>query len=147
MKPSGIDPATFRFVARCLNHRAIACPRRLCGLWKNTVVRDGPQMTIWRMLILCCTPKASNTEYVILIGFPLQLWLHEGTSLLRHTYIAGLACCYRNVGRMHKVLMFFLEHEKPFFLTVCVSSFIFYHDSTAHSGRRPHDHTQTHRTR
>ena len=32
--------------------------------------------------------KATNThsEYVILIAFPLQQWLHEGTSMLRYTY-------------------------------------------------------------
>jgi len=37
------------------------------------------QMTIWRMRIAWCTPKATNTqsEYVILIAFPLRQWLHK----------------------------------------------------------------------
>jgi len=37
-------------------------------------------------------PKATNTlsEYVILIAFPLQQWLHERDSMLRHTYTACL---------------------------------------------------------
>jgi hypothetical protein len=29
----------------------------------------------------------THSEYVILIDFPLQQWLHEPASLLRHTYI------------------------------------------------------------
>ena len=47
-------------------------------------------MTIWRMRIACWIPKVTNTysEYVILIAFPLQQWLHERVSLLRCTYIA-----------------------------------------------------------
>jgi len=34
-------------------------------------------------------PKATNTnsEYVILIDFPLQQWLDEDASLLRYTFI------------------------------------------------------------
>ena len=42
-----------------------------------------PQMTVWRMHIACWIPKATNThsEYVILIAFPLQQWLHERTSI------------------------------------------------------------------
>ena len=45
-------------------------------------------MTIWRMRIAYWIPKATNThsQYVILIAFPLQQWLHERASLLRYTY-------------------------------------------------------------
>ena len=45
-------------------------------------------MPIWRMRIACLIPKATNThsEYVILIAFPLQQWLHERASTLRFTY-------------------------------------------------------------
>jgi len=51
-------------------------------------------MTIWRVRIARCTPKATNThsEYVILIACPLKQWLHERTSVLRYTYIACLEC-------------------------------------------------------
>jgi len=56
--------------------------------------RDGTQMTIWRMRIACWISKATDThsEYVIIIiiAFPLQQWLHERASLLRHTYSACL---------------------------------------------------------
>jgi len=36
-------------------------------------------MTEWRMRIACWIPKATNThtEYVIVIAFPLQKWLHK----------------------------------------------------------------------
>jgi len=53
-------------------------------------------MTIWRMRIKCWISNATNTfsEYVILIAFPLQHWLHERTSLLRYTCIAFLVFFY-----------------------------------------------------
>jgi len=49
-------------------------------------------MTIRRMRIACWITKATNThsEYVILISFPQQEWLHERASVLRYTYIACL---------------------------------------------------------
>ena len=51
-----------------------------------------PQMLIWRMRISRWIPKATNifSEFVILIAFLLQQWVHEGASVLRHTYIAYL---------------------------------------------------------
>jgi hypothetical protein len=63
-------------------------------MWKNKVERGGPQMAIWRMRIACWIPKATNTilEYVILISFPLQQWLRERASMLRHSSIAQFGC-------------------------------------------------------
>jgi hypothetical protein len=42
-------------------------------------------MTILRMRITGCIPKASDTqlEYVILTAFPQQQWLHEHSPMLR----------------------------------------------------------------
>jgi len=56
--------------------------------WKIIVEPDRPQMTIWRMRIACWLTKATNThsEYVMLLSFPQQQWLHKGASLLRCTY-------------------------------------------------------------
>ena len=60
--------------------------------WKNIVEPDRPQMTIWRMRIACCIPKATNTHTgcVILIAFPQQQCLHERVSLLPYTYVPCL---------------------------------------------------------
>ena len=61
-------------------------------MWKNIVQPDRPQMTIWRMRIACWIPKATNThsEYLILIAFPLQQWLHERASVSCSMYITCL---------------------------------------------------------
>jgi hypothetical protein len=47
---------------------------------------------IWRMRFASWISKVTNThtEYVILIAFPLQQWLGERASELRHTYSACL---------------------------------------------------------
>jgi hypothetical protein len=47
---------------------------------------------IKRMRIAYWTPKTTNTfsEYVILITFPIQQWLHERTSPYVYTYSACL---------------------------------------------------------
>jgi len=56
-------------------------------MWKNTVDQGRQRMTICRMRVSRCVPKATNihTKYVILIPFPLQQWWHERDSLLRYT--------------------------------------------------------------
>ena len=61
---------------------------------KNTAEPDRPQMIIWRMRIACWVPKATNihSECVLVIAFRLQQWLHEGSSMLRYTYIACPRC-------------------------------------------------------
>ena len=50
-------------------------------------------MTIRHMHFACWIPKATNTrpEYLILIAFPLQQWLHERATMLRYTY-SYIAC-------------------------------------------------------
>jgi hypothetical protein len=57
-------------------------------MWKNNAQPDRSQMTIWRVRIACLLSTATNThsEYVILIAFPLQQWLHERACMLRSTY-------------------------------------------------------------
>jgi hypothetical protein len=72
-------------------------------MWKNVVEPDNPQMTHWGMLMSRWLPTATNThsDYVILMSFLLQQWLHERTSLLRFTYIACLVlnCVHHFLAR------------------------------------------------
>ena len=58
-------------------------------MWNTTVEPDRSRVTIWRMRTACWMPKATNaySEYVILVRFQQQQWLHERASILRYTYI------------------------------------------------------------
>ena len=49
---------------------------------------DRPYMTICHMHIACWIPKFTNTlrEYVVLMAFSWQKWLHERASMLRYMY-------------------------------------------------------------
>jgi hypothetical protein len=62
------------------------------GIWKNNVEPGRPQMTIWCMHIACWVTKATDThsQYVTLIAFPLQQWLHICASVLCYMYSACL---------------------------------------------------------
>ena len=61
------------------------------------------------MRITCWIPKATNTlsEYGILLTFPLQQWLHEGTSMLRHTFIASLEISELHGCQIYLDVLFF----------------------------------------
>jgi hypothetical protein len=54
-------------------------------VWTNIAEPERPRMKIWRMRIFRLVPKATNVapEYVILIDFLPQQWLHERASPLR----------------------------------------------------------------
>jgi hypothetical protein len=58
-------------------------------MWQNIIEPGRPVMIVRRKRSACWIPMAIDTlsEYLILIDFPLQQWLHEPTSLLRHMYI------------------------------------------------------------
>jgi hypothetical protein len=60
-------------------------------MWKNKVEPDSPQMTLWSMRMSRWLPTAQiHSDYVILIAFLLQQWLHERATPLRCTYTACL---------------------------------------------------------
>jgi hypothetical protein len=72
-------------------------PWKLCRLWSNVEKYGGARHAtddniIKLMHFACWTTKTTNShsEYVILIAFPLQKWLHKCTSMLRYTHIAYL---------------------------------------------------------
>jgi len=54
---------------------------------------DRPQMTICRMRIVCWIPEATNinSEYVTVIAYSLQQWLHKCASMLHYTTLAVLS--------------------------------------------------------
>jgi len=72
--------------------------RKVCRLWDNveeyTRARQATDdNTIGLMRFACCIPRATNrhSEYVILIAFQLQQWLHERATVLR-LYVLCLPC-------------------------------------------------------
>ena len=90
-------------------------------MWKNTAEPQRPQMVIWRLRIGRYLTKATDThsEYVILIAFPLQKWLHEDASILRYTYVACFVFPPSLAISSLSDHIFFSSH--PFFLTTILS--------------------------
>ena len=71
-------------------------------------------MRIWRMRITCWISKATDThsEYVILIAFPLQQWLHERASMLRYTYSACLVNYGSYLHSYGSILLHLIQTQK-----------------------------------
>jgi hypothetical protein len=63
-------------------------------MWKNTVERGRPQMTIWHTHTTCWITKATHTHTpslnIMFIAFLLQQWLHKHAFMLRYTHITCL---------------------------------------------------------
>jgi hypothetical protein len=88
-------------------------------MWKNIVEPDWPQITIRRMCIEYWITKPTNThsEYVILIAFPLQQFLHERSSMIRYTYITCLV--YNTIINIQSIL----KHIYVQYHTGCMSGY------------------------
>ena len=69
---------------------------------------------IRRMRFACWIAKATDihSEYVILIAFVLQRWLHENNLILRYTYIACVANFKGRVcwNMLFEAFTFFVRH-------------------------------------
>ena len=90
-------------------------------MWTNAVEQDRPQITIRDMRITCWIPKATNmhSEYVILITFPLQQWLHQGASMLLYTFIACLVNLFCSCeAELSYILAFDATPQSNHFLTL-----------------------------
>jgi hypothetical protein len=80
----------------CRENQNTFSVQKICAfdeiMWKNTVELNWPHMTTVRMRNAFWIPVSTYTEseYVILVAFPLQQWLHKRASMLRYTYIAVL---------------------------------------------------------
>jgi len=93
---------------------------------KNIVEAGRPEMTIWGMRITWIAKAINkNSEYIILIVFPMQQWLHERTSILH--YNVYLLSCFLLASIL--VALFIVA----FYLFLCDKHTTFLHLSCASS--------------
>ena len=89
-------------------------------MWNNIVESDRPRVTVWRMRTACWMPKATNahTEYVILVPFRQQQWLHERSSILRYTHIACIQFIYDIAERGFTQIKFNYKSDNREYLNI-----------------------------
>jgi hypothetical protein len=85
VRPSGIDPATFRFVAQCLNDCATACPSYL---------RSGRKGKIFSILLRLPWKNAANSN---ILFYSVQ-------SDLEHVVLPYATVCFRGLALSQFVL-------------------------------------------
>jgi len=83
---------------------------------KNMAQPDRPQITIWRMRLASWITKTTdrNSEYVILIAFPRQQWLHEHASVLRHSTLPVLYFLFSRHKMNERSSSYITLHERMF---------------------------------
>jgi len=59
----------------------------------------------------------THSEYVILIAFPLQQWLHERASMLRYTYIGCLVLTETALSISHTLIVCSSDLTRVFFIS------------------------------
>jgi hypothetical protein len=65
MTPSGIDPATFRFVVQCLNHCATSCPTRTDN---NKELKSSPHDVIYARAVADTMWESNGTTVQVQLG-------------------------------------------------------------------------------
>ena len=74
------------------------------------------QITIWRMQLASWISKTTETdsEFVILIGFPRQQWLHEHASVLRHSTLSVLYFVFSRHKVSERSSSYITLHDRMF---------------------------------
>ena len=115
--PSGIETATYRFVAYCLNHYATAC---LTQWRKSTVCPSWMLITVIKIQTSCETKRSASISYSVNVSMfcgPETVWnvsqnqmlyipLYKGV-LLKY-YYRGASTCWRGkeyIDLRYKILI------------------------------------------
>ena len=90
--------------------------------------------TTRRMRFICRIIRAINkySEWVIIISFPLQQWLHQRPSLLLHTYIACLVVIWSEVKwkpHYKNIILNLFYKRMRFVCMLCNSVYVINSDS------------------
>ena len=83
---------------------------------KSMAQPDRSQITIWRMRFASWITKTTdrNSEYVIIIAFLQQQWLHEHASVLRHSTLSVLYFVFSRHKVSERSSSYITLHDRMF---------------------------------